>query len=84
MAPASWAFGRSNCSDAGQDVEARLVLRDQLFQEVLVEAVQVLDRVEHREPGAHAEKQRHLAEARLQIDDDRRPLREPAPAPPRS
>ena len=34
------------------------------LQEVLVEAVQVLDRVEHREARADAEKQRDLAEAR--------------------
>ena len=46
-------------------------------EEVLVEAVQVLDRVEHREARPHAEEQRHFAEARLQVDDDRRPLRQP-------
>ncbi len=51
---------------AGEDVEAGLVLRHQLLQEVLVEAVQALDRVEHGEARPHAEEQRHLAEARLQ------------------
>ena len=47
MAPASCAFGPVELLGAGQDVEAGLVLRDQLAQEVLVEPVQVLDRVEH-------------------------------------
>ena len=46
-----------------EDVEAGLVLGDQLLQEVLVEPVQVLDRVEHGEARPHAEKERHLAEA---------------------
>ena len=53
------------------------MLRDQLLEEVLVEAVQALDRVEHREARPDAEEQRHLAEAGLEIDDDRRPAREP-------
>ena len=44
------------------------------LQEVLVETVQVLDRVEHGEPRPHAEEQRDLAEARLQVEDHRRPL----------
>ncbi len=61
----------------GQDVETRLVLRHELLEELLVELVQALDRVEHGEARPDAEEQRDLAEARLQIEDDRRPLRQP-------
>ena len=53
------------------------MLRDQLAQEVLVEPMEVLDRVEHGEAGTDAKEQRDLAEAGLQVDDDRRPLRQP-------
>ena len=56
------------------------MLGDQLLQEVLVEPVQVLDRVEHREARPHAEKQRDLAEAGLQVDDDRSAAWSAAPA----
>ncbi len=61
---------------AGQNVEAGFVLRHQLLQEVLVQAVQVLDRVEHRETRPHAEKERDFSQTRFQIDDDRRALRQ--------
>ena len=54
-----------------------LVPRHQLAQEVPIEAMQVLDRVEHGESRTHAEKQRDLSEARLEIDDRGRPLRQP-------
>src|SRR4029079_7426173 len=37
---------------AGHDFQARLVLRAELVQEVLVEPVQVLEGIEHREPRA--------------------------------
>ena len=47
IAPASCAFGTIELLGAGQDVEARLVLAPSAPQELLVEAVQVLDRVEH-------------------------------------
>ena len=43
----------------------------------LIEAMQVLDRVEHRESRAHAEKQRDLAQTRLQVENDGRALRQP-------
>jgi hypothetical protein len=36
------------------------VLRDELLEEVLVEAVQVLERVEDGEPRSNAEEQRDL------------------------
>ncbi len=49
---------------------------DQLAQELAIEPVQVVDRVEQRVARPDAEKQRDLAEARLQVDDDRRPLAE--------
>ena len=49
----------------------------ELVQEVLVEPVQVLERVEQREPRAHAEEQRDLAESRLEVDDHRLPLGQP-------
>ena len=62
---------------AGQDVEPGLVLDDQLAQELAVEAVEVVDGVEQRVAAAHAEEQRDLAEAGLQVDDDRRPLAQP-------
>ena len=54
-----------------------LCFDDQLLQELPVEPVQVVDRVEQREARADAEEQRDLAEARLQVDDDRRPLAQP-------
>ena len=59
---------------AGEDLEARLVLHHQLAQELAIEAVQVVDRVEQAVAGPHAEEQRDLAEPGLQIDDDRRSL----------
>ena len=62
---------------AGEDVETGLVLDDQLAQELAIEPVQVVDRVEQAVARPHAEEQRDLAEARLQIDDDRRALAEP-------
>ena len=59
---------------AGQDLETGLVLHHQLVQELAVEPVQVVDGVEQAVAAAHAEEERDLAEARLQVDDDRRPL----------
>ena len=62
---------------AGENLEPRLVLRAELAEKVLVEPVQALERVEHRVAGPHAEEQRDLAEACLQVDDQRLPLGEP-------
>ena len=62
----------------GEDLELGLVLRDQLPQKIPVQPMQVVDCIEHREPWAHAEEERHLAEARLQVEDQRRALRQPA------
>ena len=61
---------------AGQHLQPRLVLDHELAQEVAVETVQVVERVEQRVAAAHAEEERHLAETRLEIDDDRGPLAE--------
>ena len=44
----------------GENLEARLVLDDELAQELAIEPVQVVDRVEQRVAAAHAEKQRRL------------------------
>ena len=62
----------------GQNLELGLVLRDQLPQKVAIEPVQIVDGVEHREAWAHAEEQRHLTEARLQVENQRRALRQAA------
>ncbi len=62
---------------AGENVEPGLVPRHQLAQELAVQAVQVLDGVEHGEARADAEEQRHLAETRLEVDDRRRLLGDP-------
>ena len=61
---------------ARHDVETGLVLDDQLAQELAVEPMEVVHRVEQREAAAHAEEQRHLAEAGIQVDDDGRALAE--------
>ena len=49
---------------AGEDLEPGLVLDHELLQELLVEPMQVVERVEHRVAAAHAEEQRHLTQAR--------------------
>ena len=59
---------------ARQDVEPRLVLDHQLLEELAVEPVQVVDRIENGEPGTDPEEQRHFAEARFQVEDNGRPL----------
>ena len=74
IAPASLRAGPVELLGAGEDVEPGLVLDHQLLQELPVEPVQVVDRVEQRVARPHAEEQRDFAEARLEIDDDRRPL----------
>ena len=80
----------SSCSTAGgvlrarpidliaarQNVEAGLVLDDELAQELLVHPVQVVEGVDQRESRPDAEKQRDLADELMQIDDERRPLRQ--------
>src|SRR5581483_9525342 len=60
----------------GQHLEPRLVRRHELLEELAIEAVQVVDGVDDREARADAERERDLAEPRLQIDDDRRPFAE--------
>ena len=68
------AVGRARTVEvirAGENLEARLVLDDELLQELAIEPVQVVDRVEHAVARPDAEKQRDLAEARLQVDDHR-------------
>ena len=62
---------------AGQDVEAGLVLDDELAQEFLIEPVKVVDGVDQRESRPDAEKQRDLAKELVKVDHQRRPLREP-------
>ena len=74
MAPPSAAPGPIELIGAGENLQPRLVLRRPAPQELAVEPVQVVDRVEQAVARPDAEKQRDLAEARLQIDDDRRPL----------
>ena len=59
---------------AGKDFEAGLVLHHELAQELAVEPVQVVDRVDEAVARPDAEEQRDLAEPRLQVDDDRRAL----------
>ena len=59
-----------------EDLEPGLVLDHQLAQELGVEAVQVVDRVEQRVAAPNPEKERHLSQSRLQVDDDRRAPRE--------
>ena len=59
---------------ARQDVEPRLVLDHQLLEELAVEPVQVVDRIENGEPGTDPEEQRHFAEPRFQVEDNGRPL----------
>ena len=60
---------------AGEDVEARLVLDDELAQKLGVDAMEVVERVDEREARPHAEEQRHLADELMQVDDERRLLR---------
>ena len=60
-----------------EDLEARLVLHHELAQELAIQPVQVVDRVEQAVARPHAEKQRDLAEPGLQIDDHGRSLAEP-------
>ena len=74
MALPSPAPGRSNCSEPGENVDARLVLGHQLAQELAIEPMQIVDGIEQREARADAEKERHLAEPVLQVDDHRRAL----------
>ena len=62
---------------ARQNVEARLVAHHQLAHELLVHAVQVVESVDERETRTNAEKQRHLADELMKVDDQRRPLRQP-------
>ena len=52
------------------------MLDDELAQELLVHAVQVVEGVDQREARTHAEKQRDLADELMQVDDQRRPLRQ--------
>ena len=52
------------------------MLDDQLFEELLVEPVQVVERVDQAVSLSNAEKQGDLAQSRFQIDDDGRPLAE--------
>ena len=59
---------------ASEDVETGLVLDHELLEELVVEPVQVVERVEQAVAAAHAEEERHLAEAGLQIDDHGGPL----------
>ncbi len=62
---------------AGQHLQPRLVLHHQLAQEVAIETMQVVERVEQRVAAAHAEEQRHFAQPGLEVHDHRRPLAEP-------
>ena len=53
----------------GEDLEPGLVLDHELLHELLIEPVQVVERVQHRVAAAHAQKEGDLAKTRLQIDD---------------
>ena len=53
------------------------MLHDELAQELLIDPVEVVERVDQREARTHAEKQRDLADELMQVDDQRRPLRQP-------
>ena len=54
---------------AGKDFEPGLVLDHELLHELLIEAVQVVERVQHRVAAAHAQEEGDLAKTRLQIND---------------
>jgi hypothetical protein len=58
----------------GQDFQPRFVFRHQLAQELSVEAVEVVDRIEHAEARPDAQEETHLAKPRLEVDNERRPL----------
>ena len=58
---------------SGQQLEARLVLDDEIAQELRVEPMHVVERIEQRVAAAQPEKQRHFAETGLEVDDQRRP-----------
>src|SRR5918993_1518463 len=62
----------------GQNLEFGFVLGDELPEEVAVQPMQIVDGVEDREPRAHAQEQRDLAETGLQVEDEGRALRLPA------
>ena len=62
---------------SGEDLEPGLVLDHELLHELLIEPVQVVERVQHRVAAAHAQEESDLAQAGLQIDDQRRPLLQP-------
>ena len=53
------------------------MLHHELAQELAIEPVQVVDRVEQAVARPHPQKQRDLAQPRLQVDDHRRLLAEP-------
>ncbi len=59
---------------SGEDLEARLVLHHELAQELAIEPVQVVDRVDDAVARPHAEEQRDLAQPGLEVDDDGRSL----------
>ena len=62
IAPASCPFGRSNSSEPARISKPDLCLATSSRKNSLIETGQVLDRVEHREPRAHAEKERDLSQ----------------------
>ena len=53
------------------------MLHDQLAQELAIEPMQVVDRVQDAEARANAEEQRYLAETGLEVDDHRRSFAQP-------
>ena len=55
----------------GQDLEAGLVLGDQLAQELRVEAVHVVEGVDQRVAAADTQEQPDFAETGLEVDDQR-------------
>ncbi len=57
-----------------QDVQAGFMLHHQLAQELLVDSVEVVERVDQGESRPDAKKQRYLAQELMQINDERRPL----------
>src|SRR5215467_2286298 len=59
---------------SGENLEARLVLQYQLAKELAIEPMQVVDRIDQAVLLADAAEQRHLAQARLEVDDDGRSL----------
>ncbi len=61
---------------AGHDLQAGLVPGDELLQEDGVESIHTVQGVKQRESRAHTQEEPNLSDKRIQIDDERRLLRQ--------